>query len=397
MANIQHPTVNYATALRLITEVIFAGGGIPYLAAKSGVGKTSMAALIAKIMNLEFDPAIHVANFSGSGPAEATGYGVPGPWDPSDDADLVLKFSAGKGIPTFQRYGFAPVLWVWDEYTNWPSEVIANSRGCVTPPGFPKKWGEHIIAPNVHILITGNRRMDGSRQSVVLDAPNMARVTQLLLEPTLTEWLQWAAGEGFNASDHFTWLQFINMGANDLSSNAALEARKFFAPDPVTPWNGEPYPCPRQHERACLYTMADAPLLDMDHSAKVIALSGLLGPEAGTASAAWSTVMKESVGKAKEVLGGTTPMPKGPADAFPVLMAAYRMERKRSLALDPMQRQAAVKGGDFDSLVERVILPAPGELRRCVFEQAIRPIDGVDGDCSIPLDMHPKAGAMQGL
>ena len=90
-------------------------------------------------------------------------------------------------------------------------------------------------------------------------------------------------------------------------------------------------------------------------------------------------------------------MPKGPADAFPVLLAAYRIERTRSLALDPMQRQAAVKGGDFDSLVERVILPAPGELRRCVFEQAIRPIDGVDGDCSIPLDMHPKAGAMQGL
>jgi hypothetical protein len=143
--------------------------------------------------------------------------------------------------------------------------------------------------------------------------------------------------------------------------------------------------------------MADAPLLDMDHSAKVIALSGLLGPEAGSASAAWSTVMKESVGKAKEVLGGTAPMPTGPADAFPVLMAAYRIERKRSLALDPMQRQAAVKGGDFDSLVERVILPAPGELRRCVFEQAIRLIDGVDGDCSIPLDMHPKAGAMQGL
>jgi hypothetical protein len=65
-----------------------------------------MAAVIAKIMNLEFDPALHVSNFSGSGPAEATGYGVPGPWDPSDDADLVLKFSAGKGIPTFQRYGF---------------------------------------------------------------------------------------------------------------------------------------------------------------------------------------------------------------------------------------------------------------------------------------------------
>lgn len=394
MSNVIQPTVSLNDALNLIVEVVYKGLSIPHLTGKSGIGKTSIALEIAQRMGLEFDPALHVANFSGSGPAEATGYGIPGPWNSDMDADIDLRFSAGRGIPTFARYGFTPVLWVWDEYTNWPGEIIANSRGCITPAGFPKKWGDHVIAPNVHILITSNRRSDGSRMSAVLDAPNVARVVTLIVQPTIGDTLDHFASLGLSQSDHWTWLKFTETGARD-GGNGTIELEKFFAPDPTQPWTGEPYPCPRQHEAACRMTMPDAPLLSMDHTAKVAVLSGLIGAEAGMHSAGWSTVMKESVQTARAVLDGNDDMPTDPSQSYPVMMAAFRMERKRIITLDEAQKAAAVKSGDLDAFVDRVLIKGPGELRRCVFEMSIRQDD--NGVCSIPLDMHKKAALLQGV
>jgi DNA polymerase III delta prime subunit len=394
MSNIIHPTVSLDAAIQLITQVIVPGGSVPHLTGKSGIGKTSAALEIARLLGAEFDPALHVANFSGSGPAEATGYGIPGPWNSDTDADIDLRFSAGRGLPTFNRYGFTPVLWVWDEYTNWPGEIIANSRGCITPMGFPKKWGDHVIAPNTIIVITSNRRSDGSRMSAVLDAPNVARVTTLIVQPNVADTLDHFASLGLSQSDHWTWLKFVESGSKD-GGNGAFELEKFFAPDPAQPWTGEPYPCPRQHEAACRMTLPDAPLLGMDHTAKVAVLSGLVGAEAGMHSAGWSTVMKESITVARAVLSGADPMPTDPTQSYPVMMAAFRMERKRIASLDENQKAAAVKSGDLDDFINRVLIKGPGELRRCVFEMAIR--RDADGVCSIPLDMHSKASLLQGV
>lgn len=390
------PEMSLSEAIELC-PAIYEGLSIPHLTGKSGVGKTSMCLLLADIMGCEFDPAIHVSNFAGSGPAEATGYGVPAPWSPDEDADLDLRFSASRGIPTFNRYGYRRVLWVWDEYTNWPGEIISNSRGCQTPVGFPKKWGEHVIAPNVHIVITSNRRADGSRQSAVLDAPNVARVVTLVIQPSLADTIAHFTSLGLGDSDHCSWLGYLHSGAKD-GGNGLIEANKYFAPDPVQPWDGQPYPCPRQHEVACRVMMPGSRLmLADDHTQKLRVLSGLLGPDAGAQSAAWSSVLKDSVAAARRVLDGDDSMPDASdkSAAYSIGMAAYRIVKKPLTGMDQDQREVAVKGGDLDGFVDRVMLHLPGELRKWLFEMAIRKDD--DGNCAIPLTLHDKARAMQGV
>jgi hypothetical protein len=391
--SMQMPELSLADAL-YICQMIYEAGSIPHLTGKSGIGKTSMMIELAALIGAEFDPALNVHNFSGSGPAEGSGYGVPAPWKDDEDSDLDLRFSVPRGIPTFNRYGFRKVLWVWDEYTNWTPELIAMSRGCITPVGFPKKWGDHIIAPNTYIAITSNRRSDGSRQSAVLDAPNVARVTTLVIQPDMLGTLQHFTALGLADSDHCSWLSYIHSGAKD-GGHGLIEMQKYFAPDPVQPWDGQPYPCPRQHEVACRATMPGSSLmLADDHTMKLRLLSGLIGPDAGAQSAAWSSILKDSVAAARRVLDGTEQLDSDDKSAaYSIGMAAYRIVKKPLTGMDQDQRDVAVKGGDLDAFVDRVMLRLPGELRKWVFEMAIRK-DG-DGNCAIPLTLHDKARAMQ--
>jgi hypothetical protein len=65
--------------------------------------------------------------------------------------------------------------------------------------------------------------------------------------------------------------------------------------------------------------------------------------------------------------------------------AALRIAKRETTA-DP---EAAVASGALDWLVERILLPARGEIRAYGFATALR--------CGIPLDQHPRRAAMQGV
>jgi len=396
MNNITHPTVSIEQVFQLAVVAHQAQLNLCLLG-RSGIGKTECAREMAARLGAEFDPAIHVLNFSGSSPAEAVGYGVPGPWREGDMVtDIDMRFSVPQGLPTRDKYGDRFVLVVFDEFSNWDASIQSLALGALTPVGFPKKWGPHELAPNLFIVITGNRRKDGSRQSSVLSAPNVARCLTAVVEPDLPETLVHFAEKGLAESAHWGLLSFMAMGMKDGGSGSD-EANAFFAPDPVTPWDGMPYPCPRQHERSCMATMPDAPMMDgsFDHQQRQTALAGMLGADAGARAAAWITSIQESVGTAKKVLAGTESLPSTKSDAYAVMMAAYRIVKKGMADYTSDQRAAAVAGGEADAFVNNVMIPASGELRKWVFEMAIRPASGGDGAAPLPLDIHTKADAMQ--
>jgi hypothetical protein len=365
---------------------------------KSGVGKTEIGKKIAEAIGYEFDPKLHVKNFCGASPVEGTGYGVPGEWDDDLGSDIDMRFSVPEGLPTLAKYGDRKIVFMCDEFSNWDPTLQSLALGAMTPVGFPKKWGPHDIAPNVFFVLTSNRRSDGSRQSSVLSAPNVARCLTLVIEPNLKETLEhFAVDKDLSDSAHWKFLSFVQLGNVNGNTTGALDAEKLFAPDPVTPWDGMPYPNPRQHERVCMATMPDSPLMDdtlFNHEARKTNLSGYLGPDAGAEVASWIAVMADSVENAKAVLAGAASFPKDTKSIYGTMMAAYRLTKMMLSGMTQAQRLAAVKGGDVDDFVNRIMLvPEAKEYCAWLYEMAIR--EDKDKNSAIPLDVHPMAEKMQ--
>ena len=214
----------YATNAFLI---LLGSGGV----GKTAAAKSIIAPALAKLFGLK-DIEVIKSNFSNASPLEITGYGALKKGDNGED---LMVFAETQGIPTvgnLSRTGNGDpdrvVLWVLDEFANWPSDCQSLFRSAIDPDD-EGRIGQHKLGKNVKILITSNRRTDGSRSSTA-DAPIISRANTCVLEADLQSWLEWAEPQEWGRSPVVTYLKF----------NAKLEDLSHFAPDVPQPWDGTP-------------------------------------------------------------------------------------------------------------------------------------------------------------
>jgi hypothetical protein len=332
---------------------------------KGGIGKTSVArSIIAPALGV--DPAdVWLVNLSGSGPQEATGYLIP------DSATRDGWFSVPECWPTAKRVGDdRPVLLVLDEYPEWDPSIQSLCRSLFDPSGGSPKIGVHELASGVIIMVTGNRRADGSR-SAVPSAPFVERCLSVLVEPTLDEWLDWAAVSGLAASPIYTFLKFQGADQHNVDH---------FNPTIPQPWDGSPHPCPRAWEAACRATAAD-----LSPELAALAVEGLVGEASGRAAIAFVRLVGDMLPQLDEVRSGAATMPADPSQRQALVHAALRIAKRES-ATDP---EAAVASGALDWLVDRILIPAGGEIRAYGYATAVA--------CGIRLDQHPRRPDLQPL
>ena len=333
---------------------------------KGGVGKTSVARTVVAPA-LGVDPAdVWIVNLSGSGPQEATGYLIP------DSGTRDGWFSVPECWPTAKRIGDdRPVLLVLDEYPEWDPAIQSLCRSLFDPSGGAPKIGVHALASGVTIMVTGNRRADGSR-SAVPSAPFVERCLSVLVEPSLDEWLDWAACNGLAASPLMPFLRFQGGDQHGVDH---------FNPDVPQPWDGSPHPCPRAWEAACRATLDD----QLDHRIAALAVEGLVGENAGRAAVAFMRLVSDLMPQLDAIRSGAASLPTDPASQQALVHAALRIAKRESAA-DP---EAAVASGALDWLVYNILLPARGEIRAFGFSAALR--------SGIPLDQHSRRSLLQGV
>lgn len=332
---------------------------------KGGVGKTSVAkTIIAPAMGI--DPSdVWVVNLSGSGPQEALGYGIP------DSGSRDLWFSAPEQWPTAERVGSTPTLLVLDEFPEWDVQIQSLCRSLFQPDGSAPMIGTHRLGKNVRVMLTGNRRSDGTR-SAVPAAPIIERSMVFTINPTLDEWLEWAAVEGLAESPVYTFLKYAN----------GVEGVDHFNPDTPTPWDGSPHPCPRQWEAACRVATGD--LLN-EPALLSLSLRGLVGEASGSAAYAFCQTVASMLTKLIPIRNGDEKMPEDRSEQYALSFAALRVA-KQEVGSDP---EAAVASGSLDWLVNNIICATTGEIRKWTYDSAVRN--------GIPLNQHPRRSAMQGI
>ena len=331
---------------------------------KGGVGKTTIAkTIVAPAIGID-EGDVWLVNLSGSGPQEALGYGIPD----SDTRDL--WFSSPEQWPTADRVGTTPTLLVLEEFSEWDVQIQSLCRSLFQPDGSAPMIGTHRLGKNVKIMITSNRRTDGTR-SAVPSAPIIERCMAFTIEPTLDEWLNWAAINGLAASPIYTFLKYTN----------GVEGVDHFNPEVPTPWDGSPHPCPRQWEAACRASegLIDEPVL------LSLALRGLVGESAGGAAYAFCQVVGNMLPKLRAIRNGDDTMPSDRAEQYALSYAAIRQAKKQAQD-DP---EAAVASGSLDWLVNNVICACCGEIRKWTYDAAI--LNG------LPLNQHSRRSAMQGI
>jgi hypothetical protein len=343
--------------LTALARIAFQSNRFLAIYGKGGVGKTTIPKTIIAPA-LGFDET-WIINLSGSQPADAIGYGIP------DSTTRDMWFSCPEQFPTAKRVGKKRILLVLDEYPEWDLGIQSLCRSLFNPHGSPR-IGTHELGENVKIIVTGNRRSDGTR-SAVPAAPFVERCLSVCVEPTLDEWLEWAAIEGLAGSPVYAFLRFRNGEGVD-----------HFNPDVPMPWDGSPHACPRAWEAAC---RIDA---DEDPAMFSLALRGLVGEASGSAAYAFTQLVAAFLPKLAAIRAGTEPLPSDPSEQHALLHAAVRVARKEA-GKDP---EAAVASGALDWLA-RLIGSASGEIRAWAYTSATR--NGV------PLDQHPMRSAMQGI
>ena len=357
-------SANEAVAL---AQIAFKAGRIFHCEGKGGGGKTSILKKdLAKAMEIPPE-RVYLLNMSGMGPQEMLGYGIV------DNENRDLYFSKPEQWPHATAVGDDECLLILDEVTNWDHASLSLCRSLLDPVDGIPRIGTHELGSNVHICMTSNRAQDGSR-SMVLDAPFVSRSLTVTLEPTLDGFLDWAATEGLASSPLYAFLKY-SQGLNEVDH---------FNPELPKRWVGAPHPTPRSWHAALQLTQSEDELL-ADSTMLGLALKGLVGESAGLAATAFCYTISRYCTTVSDIRSGSEDLPSLDTTAqYAVIYAALRIARKESMK-DP---EAYVASGEADWLVEKIILPAKGELKRWAYCTA--------SAIGIPLKNHPRRSAMQG-
>ena len=367
------------TPTKYVADMIRAShlcGLTPLLLAAPGVGKSALARIAAALCGCT---RYHKINPVGKGPQEVIGYGIP------DASTGVMRFSCPEDLPTWDE----PTLFNIDELPNAGDEVIAEFHGIFDADGEGARIGTHRLGARVLPVITGNQRKH-STSVRVLSAPMVTRCVTILVEPDLDFWMDWANG-GSSASPvlgTFPTPADIILGESDHAkflkfSTHAQEVERHWSPAPVTPWDGVPYPTPRGHEGACRATHPDFEYRDNPQIMQLL-LQGILGPNTGPASYAFSQTLAEHIDTAKDVLAGRATLPTAKQAEFCTAVAAHRLTRNQSRVAES-PTYFAMSGG-LNPYIERVLIPSSGEVRDYLVD-----LGGRDPHLSLSSDARVKA------
>ena len=343
------------------------------LLGKGGTGKTSIASTVIA-------PAIGasrtiILNFSGSSPMEVLGYGIP------DAKTRDLWFSCPETLPTRERVGDEKILLVLDEMTDWDLAVQSLFKSCFDPIDGEAKIGSHVLGKNVKIMVTGNRRQDGSSKSSVLSAPQVERQFTYILEPTLDEWVQWVVDQGYGDSAILTYLDMAN----------GLEGVDHFNPM-IGTWDGAPHPCPRTWD-AAIQSVSLTP----DQNLQSILLEGSVGIEAGSACMSFLNTIATMLPVYKRIRDGVEEMAldsdgveRTPQDQYGLVHCGLRNLLKES-ASDPEAAVVEDSAGntEIDWFVDKFLLAGKNEIGEWGYSATKR--NGV------PINNHPKRERLQGF
>ena len=358
-----YPIVNNGDDLIAFAELAQRTNRILALYGQGGVGKTSVCeTLVAPALNIA-DDHVFVVNHSGSAPSEVKGTGVP------DMTTREMFFGKPVGFPLYDQIGDEPALLVLDEYPEWDAAVQSLCRSLFQPTGERPKIGTHELSANTMICVTGNRRIDGSRSSVP-SAPFVERCVSIVWQPTLDQWLDWAAAEGLATSPVWTFLKFNGLDQRGREGD-------FFCPPVPQPWTGDAHPCPRQWAAACLIKQ-DSPILQS-------ALWSLVGEAAAKAAYAFTQTVAKVLPKLDDIRNGSD-IPADPAEQFALVHCALRQGKREN----EKDLEAAVAGGQLDWLAD-LLCKCNAEIREWGYRTA------TSKHCGIPLNQHARRATMQGV
>ena len=369
----EYPIVETSEELGEHAQMCREDGTLMFLVGAGGDGKTTVTKEVVcpalGMKGIEGEDFFSI-NASGSAPSEVKGTGVP------DLETREMWFSNPSRWPTYKRVGDAPNVCLLDELPDWDMTVQSLTRSLFNPIGPRPMLGEHELSANTFFVVTGNRRMDGSRTSSMPTAPFVTRCTSLIWRPSLNEWLRWAGTKGYGTSPVYT---FLTYNGNDQFGREG----DFFSPPVPQPWDGSPQPCPREWEACCKLTVKGAP----EWTDRVLrkSIEGKVGKAAGKACFAFIQTVAKQLPKLEGIKKGTEELPTNTAEQYALNHCALRQVSK-DMGADP---EAYVAAGNVDWLVERVMIPAQSEIREWSYRTA-RAVD-------IPLNLHPRRKDLQGV
>jgi len=371
----------------------------------SGDGKTDMAVnALPEVLGIE-DPRLHteggdvyLLNYADKGPQEAAGYGN------LDEDKIHMNFSAPRDLPTLHRVTNTgsgdpnrPILLIFDEFSIYDPTVQGMVRPLQCRKGRPM-FGSHELAPNIRILITGNRVEDGSPTATDPDKAILTRGKFFIIETAFEEWLDWAAKKDwFIGNDVIQYLQYVRALADTVRTEEGETRRKIdevFKPSTPMAGSVNPTACPRQWENVCSeYLKIKDKGLDAEAERQLIvdSLAGSIGKKTTEDILAFIESIKEMLPKFDEVLAGSKSLNNFDAhEAMAILSIANRRAIKqakqiatdggRELVETKAHRKhvrsftgAAVKHGDFDWYLDQFINPCENkELARFSAESVDR-------------------------
>jgi len=360
----------------------------------SGDGKTDIAVnVLAEELGIEDSRPhseggdVYCLNYTDKGPQEAAGYGF------LDDDKIHMNFSANRDLPTLHKVKNSgsgdpnrPILLIFDEFSVFDPTVQSMIRPLQSRRGNPI-FGTHELAPNIRILITGNRVEDGSPTASDPDQAILKRGKFFIIENTFEEWLKWAENKDwFVDNDIISYLMYVRDLADTTRTEDGETRRKIdevFKPSLPLAGSVNPSACPRQWENVCSEFKVIQNESNLDEAGKLellrFSLAGAIGIKATEDIMSFIESIKEALPKFKAVLKGDSEITDFEGlELLTILSIANRqaIKQAKKIATDDGRERvetkahrksirnhtgAAVKAGEFDWYLDQFINPTENQ------------------------------------
>tara|TARA_R100000234_G_scaffold78217_1_gene48798 strand:- start:1031 stop:2248 length:1218 start_codon:yes stop_codon:yes gene_type:complete len=366
------------------------------IAGPSGDGKTEIAATeLPEVLGIE-DPRLHteggdvyLLNYTDKGPQEAAGYGKV------NDDGIHMDFTAPRDLPTVHRVKNTgngdinrPILLILDEFSLYDSTVQGMIRPLQARKGKPM-FGTHELAPNIRILLTGNRIEDGSQNATDPDQAILTRGKFFIIDNNFTDWYKWAITKDWAVqNDILTYLSYVKSLGDTIRTDdgeTRLKIDEIFKP--TIPMSGtvNPTACPRQWENVCreFKSIQDMNITDSEKQELLrMSLNGAVGINVTEDIMSFIESIKDALPKYQDVRNDLKSMADfSGIDAMAVLSIAAQRAIKEAKKISGSDKPEQIKKdtghetqrGSFDWFTDKFIGPATNkEMARFALENVQR-------------------------